>query len=178
MKADLRAAHVILEDLLDDVNILSKRLEARQRLVNISPRPFDDEGSESTQDMLKIIATPDVGLAHRLDKIGTGEESNPGLNFLFSVCGQDTAGDGSIDFGLEVVQDLGCGNKVGLWQGNDVRARLRELLGGTSMMNLRSKLHKGQPLSWESAQRPVGTSAPGGAQGQVRLSNFVISLGL
>lgn len=114
MQPDLRAAHVILEHLLDDVDIVPPALQARQRLVDVRARSFDDEGTEPAEDVLEVVRAPDLGLAHGLDEVRAGEKRDPRLDARGAVGGEDAAGERAVDLLLEVVEDLGGGNVVGL----------------------------------------------------------------
>lgn len=115
MQPDLRAAHVILEHLLDDVNVPPPPLQARQRLVNVGPRPLDDEGAEPAEDVLEVVGAPDLGLAHGLDEVRAGEQRYPRLDARRAVGGQHTAlGQCGVDLVLEVVENLGGGDVIGL----------------------------------------------------------------
>jgi len=118
VQANLRTAHVILEHLLNNMDILPPGLKAGQRLVDIGSGPLDDEGSESAEDMLEVISAPNFGLAHRLDKIGARKECDPGLQPLLSIRRENAVRDRSVYFRLEVVKDLGCGNEITLYLGS------------------------------------------------------------
>lgn len=115
MQPDLRAAHVILEHLLDDMNVPPPPLQARQRLVDVRPRPLDDESAKAAEDVLEVGGAPDLGLAHGLDEVGAREQRYPRLDARRAVGGQHAAlGERAVDLGLEVVEDLGGGDVVGL----------------------------------------------------------------
>ena len=115
MQTDLRAAHVILEDLLDDVDVPPPPLQARQRLVDIRARPLDDEGTEAAEDMLEIGRAPHLGLAHRLYEISAGEQRDTRLHPRLAVGAQDAAlRQRAVNLRLEMVEDLGGGDVIGL----------------------------------------------------------------
>lgn len=136
MQPDLRAAHIILEHLLDNVDVPPPPLQTRQRLVDVRPRPLDDEGAEAAQDVLEVVGAPDLGLAHGLDEVRASEQRYPRLHARRAVSGQHAAfGERAVDLGLEVVEDLGGGDVVGLrsFMLDGAPAR-RERGGGRTLM--------------------------------------------
>lgn len=131
MQPDLRAAHVVLEHLLDDVDVAPPPLQARQRLVDVGARALDDEGAEAAEDMLEVGRAPDLGLAHGLDEVRPGEERDARLQARGTVGREDAAaGERAVDLGLEVVEHLGRRDVVGLQGGLSVRGADSACEGG------------------------------------------------
>ena len=117
MQTDLCAAHVVLEHLLDDMDVLPPSLQARQRLVDVRASPLNDKGAEPAEDVLKVVGAPDLRLAHGLNEVRAGEERDARLDARGAVGGQDAAGKGAVDLGLEVVENVGGRDVVRLQEG-------------------------------------------------------------
>lgn len=114
MQPDLRTAHVILEHLLDDMDVSPPPLQARKSLVDVRACPLDDEGTEPAENVLEVVGAPDLGLAHGLNEVRTCEQRDARLDARGAVGREHAAGNRAVDLRLEVVEDLGGGDVVGL----------------------------------------------------------------
>lgn len=101
-QANLGTAHVILNQLLNDMDIIFPRLQVCQRLVDVRARAFDDKGPVSAENVVEIFLRPDAGCGHGLDEICASEEGNAHL--LATGRCADALSDG-IDFVIDMVED-------------------------------------------------------------------------
>lgn len=100
------------DHLGDDMNVVLVILQARQGLINVGAGPLDDEGAEVSQDVIQICRGPDPRRAHGLDQVGSSEQGNThGLLVAMDIL---AAANNLVDLVVEVVEDLGSGEVVGL----------------------------------------------------------------
>jgi len=58
MQPDLRTAHIVLEHLLYDVDVLPPLLQSRERPDDIRSMSFDHKDAEPVKNMVKVIWAP------------------------------------------------------------------------------------------------------------------------
>ena len=106
-QADLGAADVVLDQLLDHVDVFFPVLQARQGVVDVGACTLDDEGPVAAEDVVEILGAPDVRGGHGLDEVGAGEKSDAD-GLAGSGLGFDAASNG-VDLVLDVVEHFGGG---------------------------------------------------------------------
>ena len=100
------------DHLGNDMNVVLVVLEARQGLVDVGAGSLDDEGAELPQDVIQIRRGPYTGCAHCLDQVRSGEQCDThGLLVAMDIL---AAANDLVDLVVEVVEDLGSGEVLGL----------------------------------------------------------------